>query len=164
MKNLLGLLILFAGVALAQQTSNIAIVTVRQDPRVNPVAASLQKFVADAVRHKHGVTISITLDANDVDLDNGWMISELTHAGPLFGAAAGLSDPPPNFPSRTGNVRLVGTVVTGTYTITDSTGNVLGSEPFNLGFLDMNHFERKVPVTRDAGQYIAQRVMRLSGS
>jgi len=139
------------------------VIAVPHDARVASLASTLRANVARAIPSDSVVTVSIELQSLDVTVWNNAVISALTHREVFFGPEAAMTNAPPNFPSRSGNPRLSGTVVTGSYTVTDRSGNVLASEPFNLGFLDMSHFERRVPVLLEAGEYIAQRA-RLSGN
>jgi hypothetical protein len=54
---------------------------------------------------------------------------------------------------------MSGTMVFGSYTITDSAGRILQAEPMNLGFLDFQN--RKLTVLHRTGAYLAERVADL---
>ena len=154
-------LLLFVGCASFKPMPPVSVVVVGHDDRVKFDARLLQRVIEDAVAAKvhdgRPVTVSVALDSKDVNETNEYLVGVLTRRVPLFGKATDFS----NVPVTTGRTFLgmSGTIVLGSYTITDSAGHILKSEPLNLGFLDYQN--RKLTVLHRAGTYLAERVADL---
>ena len=153
-------LLLFIGCVSFKPAPPVNVMVIGHDDRVKADARLLQRVIEDAVAAKvhdgQAVTVSVALDSKDVNETNEHIVAVLTRAVPLFGSATDFSDAP-----KTGRTfqNLSGTIVFGTYTITDSSGHILKSEPLNLGFLDYQN--RKLTVLHRAGTYLAERVAEL---